>query len=227
MSTAEHREDAQAPARRAGRGGSLLPRAIGTAVALALLVAMAASTRWLSPEQVSELTPKPFVPAEFAAEQFPQVQQKVVANAVDVTDLAAALASNVESAGRTYGVDSGSGKYTVPVRAVGKVASVDANWIVLDTPGVKDYTVRIPLGTTISGNPIRDVTGDITFGDFTDQTTYQEVANQFKLLVQREITDKLEKDQLPGRTVTVYGAFTTGGAPRQIIIQPVQLEVGA
>lgn len=227
MSTAEHQDRTEAPVRRAGRGGALLPRVIGAAASLALLVAMAASTRWLSAEEVSALTPKPFIAAEFVAEQFPQVQQKVVENAVDVHELAAALSSNVQSAGKKFGIDSGSGKYTIPVKAQAKVASVDANWIVLDTPDIEGFKVRIPSGTTISGNPIRDVTGDITFGDFTDQTTYQDVANEFKLLVQREIMDPLEKDQLPGRTVTVHGAFTTGGAPGQIIIQPVTFEVGA
>lgn len=225
MSTAEEKPSAGAPARRVGHGRSYLPRIIGAAIIVALVGAMAASTRWLNAEQVDALTPKPFSPTEFAAQKFPETQQKVIEKAVDATELAPALATDAAAAGAKFGVDSGSGKFTIPVKAEGTVASVDENWIVLDTPGVKGFTVRVPVGTTISGNPIRDVTGDIHFGDFTDQTTYQEVANQLKLLVQSEIMDKLPKDQLEGKTLSVHGAFTTGGAPNQIIIQPVQVEV--
>jgi predicted lipoprotein len=225
MSTAEEKTSAGTPVRRVGHGRSYLPRIIGASVVVALAVAMAASTRWLTAEQVGALTPKPFSAREFAAQKFPEIQQKVVEKAVGVTELAPALAKDEASAGAQFGVDSGSGKFAIPVKAEGTVASVDENWIVLDTPDVKGFTVRIPVGTTISGNPIRDVTGDIHFGDFTDQTTYQEVANQLKLLVQREIMDPLDKGRLQGGTLSVAGAFTTGGAPNQIIIQPVKVEV--
>lgn len=224
MSTAENQTAAE-KTRRVGHGRSRLPGIIGAVAGLALLVAMGASTKWLNPAQVEELTPKAFNATTFAAEQFPQIQSKVAASAVDVHDLARALASNVQTAGEQYGVDSGSGKFTIPVRAEAEVDSVDSNWILLDTPDIDGFKVRIPVGTALSGNPIRDVTGEISFGDFTDQTTYQSVANELKLVAQREVLDPLQKDQLPGRTIIVHGAFTTGGAQGQIIIQPVQLEV--
>lgn len=224
MSTVESKVAAEKAVRRVGRR-SRIPAIIGAAVGVALLVAMGLSTKWLSPDQVEALTPKAFNSTEFAAQKFPEIQAAVAEKAVDVTELAPALRSNVAEAGQKYGVDSGSGKYTIPVKATAEVESVDDTWILLSTPEVKGFKVRVPLATALSGNPIRDVTGTIQFGDFTDQTTYQEVANQLKLVAQREVIEKLDLTALPGKTVTVHGAFTTGGAPGQIIIQPVQVEV--
>ena len=33
-----------------------------------------------------------------------------------------------------------------------------------------------------------------------------------------------DKTKLTGKTLTVYGAWVTGGAPNEFIIQPVQIE---
>ncbi|MCB0911576.1 MAG: DUF2291 family protein [Propionibacteriaceae bacterium] len=223
MSTTETKST-EAPARRAGRS-SRLPAIIAAAIGVALLVAMAASTKWLTAAQVDELTPKPFSATEFAAEKFGEIQAYVTANAVDVTELVPALAEDANAAGQKYGVDSGSGKYTIPVKATATVASVDESFILLDTPDLKDWKIRVPISTTMNGTPIRDVTGTIHFGDFTDQSTYQSVSAAFKETAQQEVVAKLDTGSLKGTEITVYGAYATGGPDGQILIQPVQIEV--
>ncbi len=219
---------AEKPATKAGpkRSGtaSKLPRLVALGVAVVLLIAMAFSTKWLTPEEEAALIPEKFNAATFAAEAFSEITDKVKANAVDITELAPAVASNMNTAGKQYGVDSG-GKYTVPVKITAPVESVDANFITLSTPEIEGFVVRIPIAAALNGTAVRDVTGEYTFGDFIDQTAYQAVANELKLVMQRRIIDPLDKATLPGKTVTVYGAWVTGGQPGTFVIQPLQLEV--
>lgn len=199
-------------------------RLIAILAGLVLIVAMALSTKWLTPEEEDELIPKPFNAVTWAAENFPIIRDHVVENAVDLTELAPAVASNVQTAGQKYGVDSG-GKYTVPVKITAEVESVDADFITLLTPEIEGFKVRVPVGVALNGTPLRDVTGQFSYGDFIDQTAYQSVANELKLYVQRNLIDNLNKADLPGQTVEVYGAWVTGGQPGFFVIQPVQLEV--
>jgi len=215
----------RAATRRVGQGSSRLPRLIAAALAVVLLVAMAASTKWLSPAQVDALTPKAFDPAAFAAQKFPEIKSTVVTKAVDLKDLAPAVTADVKAAGAKYCTDAGSGKYDCPVKVTGAVKSVDENWLILDTSDIAGWTVRVPVGPALSGNALRDVTGTIHFGDFTDQTTYQFVADQLRDQARKLVLDPLgDKTKLTGKTLTVYGAWVTGGAPNQFIIQPVQIE---
>lgn len=223
--TAEKTSPAPQRARRVGQTKSRLSRLIVLAVIAALVVAIGASTKWLTPAQVEALTPKAFNPSTFAAEKFPEITTKVVAKAVDATELTQALSANASEAGKKYGIGNDSGRYTIPVKVTAKVASVDENFVLLDTPDIVGYKVRIPLNAALSGTPIRDVTGDINYGDFTDQTTYQFVANELRAQMIKQVIDPLDKAALSGKTVTLYGAWATGGAPGQLIIQPVKIEV--
>ncbi len=202
-----------------------LVRLLALGVAALLVIAMAVTTKWLTPEQAAEVNPAAFDPASFAAKQFPEITKTVVERAVDLKEFAPALASDAAAAGAKYGVDSGSGKFTVPVKVTAEVDKVDENWITLLTPEVQGYTVRVPVSNALNGTTVRDVTGEISYGDFADQTTYQSVANNLKLLMQEQVVGSLDLPSLPGKTVTVYGAFVTGGAPNQIVVQPLKVEV--
>lgn len=85
--------------------------------------------------------------------------------------------------------------------------------------------VRIPLTTALNGAPIRDVTGTVSFGDFANQTEYQEVANEYKLSIQRNVIGALDLGGLDGKTIDVVGAWAVGGPPDTYLIQPVAIEV--
>jgi predicted lipoprotein len=85
--------------------------------------------------------------------------------------------------------------------------------------------VRVPLTTAINGSPIRDASGTIAFGDFRDQTEFQEVANQFRRLMIRDVIDPLDLTSIEGQQVRVVGAWLEGGPPDTFLIQPVLVEV--
>ena len=101
-------------------------------------------------------SPKAFDPAAFAAQKFPEIKSTVVTKAVDLKDLAPAVTADVKAAGAKYCTDAGSGKYDCPVKVTGAVKSVDENWLILDTPDIAGWTVRVPVGPALSGNALRD-----------------------------------------------------------------------
>lgn len=214
---------------RSRRRQSTRNRRIITTVAIAALaVAMGVSTKWLTPEEAKALNPPPFVAGDFVEEMFPKSVQTITESAVDISVLAPAVEEDLPAAGAEYGQDLGSGAYAVPVKATGTVQEVDANFALLDVPGLaKQFEVRIALGNAVNGSPVRDATGDIAFGDFRDQTAYQSVANEFKIKIQKDVLASVDPTTWKGKEVSVIGAWGTGGPPNSFIIQPVSLEVGS
>lgn len=203
------------------------PRQAAVAVLLAAaLGVMAFSTKWLTPDEVEALNPPAFVAADFVDETFPEHAETLQENATDITVLAPAISEDLPAAAAEHGVDLGSGAFAFPVTATGTVEEVDAQYALLDVPDLEDrYEVRIALGNAVSGSPVRDATGALKFGDFPDQTAYQAVANEFKRKIREDVLAEVEPDSLPGREVTVHGAWGTGGPPDSYVIQPVSIEV--
>jgi predicted lipoprotein len=194
-----------------------------------VLVAAAASTTYVGPDDPRAAGQAAFSAEEYVAEAFPEIVEAIRGDTTDLTVLAAALADDPAAAGEQYGVDLGAGQFAYRVSAAGEVVDVDDDFVYLavaDPAGESgELDVRIPLGTALTGTPVRDATGTIKFGDFTDQNEYQSVANQLKLKIQSEVIAPADPPSLAGRSVTVTGAWSTGGPPDLFIVQPVTIEV--
>jgi predicted lipoprotein len=193
-----------------------------------LLVAMALSTKWLSPEEAAAINPPPFNAEDYAQEQFPKIVEEIKSKAVDLPALATAYDEDAAAACEQYGQSLGQGSCAYPVTFTGEVTAVDANFATVQVEGVPpDWTVRVPLGAAVSGTPVRDATGSITFSDFVGQTQFQSVANQLKIRVQQDVLAQQDPTVWQGQTITVYGAWATGGPPKSFNVQPVSIEVAA
>jgi predicted lipoprotein len=193
-----------------------------------LLLIVVLDTKVVSPQEYARLNPPPFNAETWAKKQFPVVASKVSSDATDVTVLAPAIDKDLAAAGKQYGHDLGSGQYAFAVKATGTAEKVDEDFVLLDVPGVPDGTeVRIPLGAALNGTPVRDCTGTIAYGDFDDQTQYQNAANQFKTRMQQDVLAKLDTTSLEGKKVTVEGGWNTGGPPKSYIVQPTKIEVAS
>jgi predicted lipoprotein len=88
---------------------------------------------------------------------------------------------------------------------------------------------RLPSDET----SVRDAVGFIKFGDFREQTEFGKVARELNQRVIQDVLDGLDRENLAGKSVSFYGAFTirTFNAPgdidvSEIVVAPVQLEVG-
>ncbi len=192
---------------------------------VALVVAAILDTTFLDPEGAADVSAPTFSPAAFVDEEFPGVRDTLIENAVDIAELAPAIEDDLDAAGEQFGVPLGSGRYVFQIRATGTVENVDDDFIELSIPDAPDADVRIPLGSALTGTPVRDATGEIRFGDFPDQTAYQSVANEFGLRMRNEVLADLASEDLEGRQMTVVGAWTSG--PPVFIIQPVAIEVAS
>ena len=211
------------------KGSSRMVKKVGIAAAgLALVVAMVASTKFLTPAEAAALNPAEFSVQSYADENFPKVVTTLTEKATDLAVLVPAVAADPVGAGEQYGTDIGSGKFAFPVKATGTVAEVNADFMVVTAPGVTPgATVRIPLAAAVSGTPVRDAPGTIKFSDFVGQTDFQSVANEFKLKVQSEVIAPSNPPSLLGKQISVVGAWSSGGPPNSYIIQPVSIETGA
>lgn len=199
---------------------------VGGLTAIIVLLFVFVNTTFLSDAEVAADAPKEFSLTDFAATNLPLIAADIQAKAIDIALVAEAADKDIVAAGAQYGRDLGNKSFVFPVKTTAKVKSVDENFIVLDVPGASAQdTFNIPIGLALSGNPLRDVTGKITFGDFYDQTQYQDAASALKDLVRSSIIDKLDLKNLTGKTLEIYGAWNNGPVPNTYNIQPTSIVV--
>ena len=199
---------------------------VGGLTAIIVLLFVFVNTTFLSDAEVAADAPKEFSLTDFAAKNLPLIAADIQAKATDMGIVATAADVDIVSAGAKYGRDLGNKSFVFAVKTTAKVKSVDENFIVLDVPGAPAQdTFNIPIGLALSGNPLRDVTGKITFGDFYDQTQYQDAASALKDLVRSSIIDKLDLKNLTGKTLEIYGAWNNGPVPNTYNIQPTSIVV--
>lgn len=197
-----------------------------TVLGLALIVAMVLGTKFVSATASANSQPKAFNATQYAQQKWPSVATALEQKAVDVPTLAGAMDANVADAGKKYGQDLGAGSFAFAVKATGTVTAVDDNFITISVPGMpRGDIVRIPLGLALNGLPLRDATGQIHFGDFTNQTDYQDVANAFQAISRQDVLGKITPADLKGKQITVIGAIASGGPAHAYSINPAKIEV--
>lgn len=196
-------------------------------LAAALVIAMLADTTFLSRTAAAKDAPGSFDAATYAKDRFPKLMKIIEAKAVPITKLAPAVDANVAAAGKKYGQNLGAGSFAFPVRGSGTVTSVDANFAIVKVAGMPAVdVVRIPLSIALNGAPVRDATGTIKYGDFNDQAAYQTVADQLKLVMQKQVIAPAKLSAAKGKKLDVVGAFASGGPAHSFIIQPVTITAG-
>jgi predicted lipoprotein len=172
---------------------------------------------------------KTYVADTWASKIVPTVHD----NAADVTTVAAAIAEDPEAAGKQYGHQAGSGSpYSFMVKGSGTVTKVDTSVptgpMTVEVPqaGGKPLAVTIATGPVIAGTAVRDAVGFISFGDFTNQIQYADVANQINNKVKTDVIAKVDLAAATGKKVTFYGAFAALAGDR-IFVVPTELVVAS
>jgi predicted lipoprotein len=88
----------------------------------------------------------------------------------------------------------------------------------------EDLLIRVQFGPAINGTEVRDATGTIAFGDFTNQIEYQDAGSALNNQVKEHVFGDLDRDSLPGQTVSVVGVFRLVN-PASWFVTPVRLEI--
>ena len=192
--------------------------------AVVLLGAIALDTRVVAIGGDEDLRQQAFDPDRFGREEFPRIREFVIDRAPDAALLAEELAADTSAATAAYGTMAGA----FPVMTVsftGTVGEGSSGIFTVAVPGLPDgATIRVQTGPAINGTELRDVTGDIVFGDFTNQIEYQNVGTGINRAMAAEVLSDLDREALTGKTVTVTGAFTMIN-PANWLVTPVAFEV--
>lgn len=165
-------------------------------------------------------------PAGFSIEtygpaEFPAIQADVAARAVDAATLAAAIAADREAAAAEHGVASG-GQTVFPVRFTGVAGEGRLGVYPVTVEGLpEDVGIRVQTGPAINGTDLRDATGTIAFGQFTNQIEYQNAGASLNNAMKAMVLEPVDTSALQGRTVEVVGVFRLVN-PRNWLVTPVE-----
>ncbi|HEX3983752.1 MAG TPA: DUF2291 family protein, partial [Acidisoma sp.] len=84
--------------------------------------------------------------------------------------------------------------------------------------------VRVQMGPAINGTAVRDATGQISFGQFTNQIDYQNAGSALNDEIKKNVLAKIDTKNLTGKTISIVGAFQYV-VPNSWLITPVKVDV--
>ncbi len=196
---------------------------VAAAAALVLLVVMAVSTKVVRIGSAASTAPGAFSAADYGHAEFPKVQSAIDTKAVDASVLAAALAKDKDAAASQYGIAAGVGP-EIPVKFTGVAGKGDAGVYEVAVEGVPGTTIRVQTGPAIMGTDLRDGTGTISFGQFTNQIEYQNAGSALNKEMKKQVLSKVDAGNLAGKTVSVVGVFQLTD-PATWLVTPVKMDV--
>lgn len=209
-----------APVRQSSRAKMLvLPL-----LAVVLLAAMALDTTIVRIGSEQDARSAGFSPEAFGAAEFPGIRDAVTERAVDAVTLAGAIAADKNAAIEQYGTPTSiSGIF--PVAFTGVMGEGRSGIFPVSVEGMGESPlIRVQTGPAINGTELRDVTGNITFGEFTNQIEYQNAGAALNNEMKALVLNDLDRDALTGKTVTVVGVFNLVN-PKSWLVTPVRLDV--
>lgn len=199
-------------------------RGVWIGVIVLVLLGIVLGTKVVSSDDPLAQGAVDFDPATFGAENFPTVQSTIVDKATDATTLADAIAADPDAAAKEYAVQS-SGGPVYSVTFTGVVGEGQSGIYEVTVDGVPDdLLIRVQTGPAINGTDFRDATGDITFGQFTNQIDFQNAASALNDELKKTVLADVDTTNLTGKTIEVTGAFTLVN-PAAWLVTPVELSV--
>lgn len=193
-------------------------------VAVVVIGAIAIDTKVVQIGSEEDGRAQAFNPDSYGAEQFPRIRDLIVERAPDAVTLANELAADKNAAIEAYGTKTAIGGI-MPVTATGTLGEGRSGIYDLNVDGMPEgVRIRVQTGPAINGTDLRDMPGDIVFGQFTNQIEYQDAGSGINRAMSAEALSDLDRESLTGKTVEVTGAFTLIN-PKNWLITPVALEV--
>ena len=148
---------------------------------------------------------------------------------VELRDLAA---KSPEEAWARFGYrpKSGDVPWTLVVKLKGFVVEANtesrAATIGVDATGKGKADATVQIGPALRGTAIRDALDFVSFNDFTNQIDFARYGKAFNLYVDHEMLEKLPRDALVGRKVTIVGAYPLSSPDETPLVTPVEITLG-
>lgn len=193
-------------------------------IGLLLLSAMVYDTKVVRVGSADDKRADAFSADAYGKKAFPEIQTAILNSAVDAKELVAALDKDKESAIEKYGKPGGVGPiFSVKISGVGK--ELKSGNLSLRVNGLpENLGIRVQVGPAINGTEVRDATGTVQFGSFTNQIEYQDAGSALNNEVKSQVLAKLQRDALVGKKVELTGVFQLIN-PSSWLITPVQMVV--
>ncbi|MER8439381.1 DUF2291 domain-containing protein [Mesorhizobium sp. M1312] len=199
-------------------------RMVAAAAILIVLGAMVLDTKVViigSPEDARKAA---FSPEEYGKSEFPKVQSAVEQRAVSAATLASAIAKDKAAAEKQYGVPANVGT-EFSVKFTGVVGEGKSGIYAVKVDDVpSNLVIRVQTGPAINGTDLRDATGTITFGQFTNQIEYQNAGSALNNEMKKQVLSAIDNTKLTGKTISVVGVFKLIN-PKGWLVTPVKLSV--
>jgi len=203
----------------------ITPRSVTAAIGVAVLIAAVLSVKVVSIEDDQAGAPERFDAVAFADKNYPNVIEPYIAeNAVDLAMLVAELANGTDPG--EFGNSSGAGNaHAFPVIFTAVAGTATPPVLPVNIEGIPDdVTVVVQIGPALSGTAIRDVTGELSFDQFTNQLEYQNVGTELNNQIRGSVLESLDAAALTGKTIVVTGAILWGN-PAFVSVIPTSIEV--
>jgi predicted lipoprotein len=210
----------------AGSPRRVSARVVGGVLLLALLVAMAFSTKYVSASAPVPGEAEEFDAAAYGEENYAStVKPAIEEDPVDLATLVPLLDEDPDAAGEQYGKRQGTSPYTYSVTLTGTAGEPAGGLMPVTVPGVpKSTRIAVQVGPAINGTALRDATGLVSFNDFVNQVEYADAATALNTEMKADLLEGLDPASLVGQEVTVVGA-TAPLNPEVITVTPVSIEV--
>lgn len=210
------------------RSSPLRLRLITAAALVVLVVLMVLNTKFLTPAEVAAIAPKPFDPAQTAADVWSRARTELPGRAAPLGAVVPAVQSDVKGAATKYqAVSPNENAYVFPVSLTGTVKEATPNGLKLQVDGVSAETpVSMAFGPGINGSIVRDGE-NFKFAQAPGQTDFQFVGDELKKLMSDEVDKLGDPASLQGKKVELLGMVgvnATGKAiprPKPVTVQPV------
>ena len=141
-------------------------------------------------------------------------------------------AKSPDEAGAKFGyrAKSEGTPWTLMVKIDGIVVAANtesrAATIDVDVSGQGKADAVVQIGPAIRGTAIRDALDFVSFNDFTNQIDFAQFGKAFNTHVYHETLEKLPRESLIGRKVSVLGAYPFVSTADKPLVTPVDITIG-
>ncbi len=207
---------------------SIRPKKTRTIVAVFIAVVvfglMALDTKVVVTGSAEDTRQQAFDADHFGVTHYPRIRDLVIERAPTAIQLAQEVLANKNAAIKAYGTAGDIGA-VMPVKLKGVVGEGRSGVFDLNVKGMPEgIRIRVQTGPAINGTELRDMPGDIDFGDFKNQIEYQDAGSGINRAMSSAILQDLDRESLQGKEIAVTGVFKLIN-PKSWLITPVQLEV--
>jgi len=176
---------------------------VSAALAVIVVAAIAFDTAVVRIGSENDVRQQAFSPETFGAEQFPKIKK---------------------AAAEKSGTATSTGP-VIPVTLTGVFGARKSNTNEMKIDGLPPETVvRVQTGPAVNGTDLRDATGTIEFGQFTNQIQYQDAGSAINNEMKKAVFAGLDADALDGKQATVVGVFKLIN-PKNWLVTPVKVEL--